>query len=84
MTIDPRWAIFISLALAIMQFTSASTSLLTDMGFSPVEIKRMLAWMQYFGGVGNLVVAALAGIPSKNNTTGMLTNTILHTAPKPP
>jgi hypothetical protein len=81
MTIDPRWCIFLSLALAIMQFLGTASAQLVDAGIDPVSVKHMLAWFSIFAGVGNLVVAALAGIPSKDNTTGMLTNTLLGKKP---
>lgn len=67
-----------------MQFTTTSTTTLIDMGLDPTTVKRLLAGFSYFGGVGNLIVAALAGIPSKDNTTGMLTNTLLHKEPPKP
>ena len=81
MTIDPRWCIFISLGLAIMQFLGTASAQLIDAGMNPTTVKHFLAWLSIFSGVGNLVVAALAGIPSKDNTTGMLTNTLLGKKP---
>jgi len=64
-----------------MQFFTTSSALLIDTGMDPVTVKHMLAWFSIFSGIGNLVVAALAGIPSKDNTTGMLTNTVLGKKP---
>lgn len=72
MTIDPRWSIFLALALALLSYLVGIGSLLTDAGLDPVTTKRILAVISIFLGMGNTVNAVLSGIPSKNNTTGFL------------
>lgn len=72
MTIDPRYSIFLSLALAIMGFLAGAGSQFTDLGMEPHTVKAVLALVTLFIGIGNSVNAVLAGIPAPNSTTGFL------------
>lgn len=72
MTIDPRWSICLSVALAILAFISSSSALLVDTGMDPTTVKHVLAWGALAGGIGNCINAVLTGIPSKDNTTGFI------------
>ena len=72
MTIDPRWSIFLSVALAVLAFLSSSSGLLVDTGMDPVQVKHFLAWSALVNGIGNCVNAVLTGIPSKDNSTGFI------------
>jgi hypothetical protein len=79
-TLDPRWSIFGSLFLALLAYFVGVGSLLTDAGWDPITIKHVMAYATIFLGGGNTIVAVLAGIPSKNSTTGFL---VSPPAPKP-
>lgn len=72
MTIDPRYSIFLSLALAIMGFLAGAGSQFTDLGMQPQTVRALLALLTLFIGMGNAVNAVLAGIPAPNSTTGFL------------
>ena len=79
MTLDPRWSIFLSIALAILAFLSGAGASFTDLGLSPMEVKAILAMITLVLGIGNSVNAVLAAIPSK---TGQSAGFYL--GPKPP
>ena len=64
MTLDPRWSIFLSLALAILAFLAGSGAAFGDLGLSPTEVKRILAGITILLGIGNAVNAVLGAIPS--------------------
>ncbi len=72
MTIDPRWSIALSLFLAAGGFLSGAGALLTDTGIDPTTIKHFLAWDALTVGLGNVILAILTGIPSKDNQTGFI------------
>ncbi len=72
MTLDPRYSIILSLLLAGGGFLSGSAALLTDTGLDPTTIKHFLAWDALGTGMGNVVLAVLTGIPSKDNKTGFI------------
>ena len=69
MTIDPRWSIFLSIALAVLAFLSGAGSQFTDLGLQPVTVKAVLALITIFLGLGNAINAVLAAIPSKPGQT---------------
>ena len=72
MTLDPRWSIILSLILALGGFLTGSAALLADTGLDPLTIKHFLAWDALATGAGNVVLAVLTGIPSKDNQTGFI------------
>lgn len=72
MTIDPRWSIFLSLFLAILGFLAGAGSQFTDLGLQPAMVKALLSLITLALGIGNAINAVLAGIPSKDNTTGFI------------
>lgn len=72
MTLDPRWSMFLSLGLAILGFLAGAGSQFTDLGMSPTAVKAALSLCTLLLGIGNAVNAVLAGIPSKDATTGFL------------
>ena len=72
MTLDPRWSIFLSLGLAILGFLAGAGSQFTDLGLSPTAVKATLSLITLCLGIGNAVNAVLAGIPSKDSTTGFI------------
>jgi hypothetical protein len=72
MTIDPRWSIFLSAALAILAFLSGATAAFADLGLSPGEVKAVVAADTLLLGIGNCINTVLAGIPSKDNQTGFI------------
>ena len=80
MTLDPRWSIFLSLFLAICGVLAGSSGTLSDLGLDPHQAKAIIAVVTLFMGIGNAVNAVLAGIPSKDSTTGF----IVKGRPKPP
>jgi len=69
MTLDPRWSVWLSIALAVLAFLSGAGAQLTDLGLSPGEVKAVLAAIALTLGVGNAINAVLAAIPSKPGDT---------------
>jgi len=67
MTVDPRYSVYLSIALAIMAYISGASATLADTGMDPHTIKHMLAWITLLLGIGNSVNAVLAMIPSGPN-----------------
>ena len=72
MTIDPRWSICLSLALAILGVLAGGASQFTDLGLDIHTVKAIQASIILLLGVGNAINTVLTGIPSKNNTTGFI------------
>lgn len=72
MTIDPRWSMALGLLLALMGYFAGIGGLLTDAGLDPVFAKHLLSWVLIAFGALSTVNTFLAGIPSKNSTTGFL------------
>ncbi len=79
MTLDPRWSIFLGLALALMGYFAGIAGLLTDAGWDPVLVKHVLSYTLILFGALNTVQAFISGVPSKNSTTGFIVS-----PPKPP
>lgn len=71
MTIDPRWAIYLSLAISFWNFFTGYSGL-GDLGLDPAELKHVIAWGGLLVGFAGIANAALAGIPSKDNRTGFI------------
>jgi len=69
MTLDPRWSIFLSIALAICGFLAGAGSQFTDLGLDPKVVKAVLALITLMMGIGNAVNAVLAAIPSASGQT---------------
>lgn len=67
MTIDPRWSFFLSLFLGVLGFVGGAGSQFTDLGLSPDQVKHLLAACALLMGLGNVVNAALAAIPSPSD-----------------
>ena len=82
MTLDPRWSICLSLVLAVLAYLAGIGPLLTDLGLSAVQVKVAMALISIMVGLGNTVNAVLAGIPSKNSTTGFIVSPPKTDAPK--
>jgi len=70
MTIDPRYSVWLSIILAILAFLSGTGSQLTDLGFTPHQVKAILAGLMILLGIGNAVNAVLGAIPSKSGPDG--------------
>lgn len=71
MTLDPRWAIGLSLVISFWNFFT-SYSGLSDLGIDPVTLKHIVAWGGLIIGFAGIANAMLAGIPSKDNKTGFI------------
>lgn len=71
MTIDPRWSIILSLLLGIVGFIVAIPDW-ANSGIDPTTVKHLVWWLGVGVGIGNIINAGLAGIPSKDNQTGFL------------
>ena len=69
MTIDPRWSIGLSLALAILAFLAGSGAAFADLGLDAHTVKATLAGITILLGIGNAVNAVLGAIPSKPGQT---------------
>jgi hypothetical protein len=82
MTLDPRWSVFLSLALAILGFLSGAGGQFTDLGLSPITVKAVLALVTLFIGVGNAVNAVLGMIPASKNINPAEANKF-YLGPKP-
>lgn len=72
MTVDPRWSIYLGLFLSILGYLAGVGALLTDAGLEAHTVKVVMAIIMIIFGIGNSVNSFLAGIPSKNNTTGFI------------
>jgi len=72
MTLDPRWAIFLTLFIAILNFLSGATSSFTDLGMSPIEVKHLMAAINLTAGILGIIATVLTGIPSKDSKTGFI------------
>jgi len=79
MTIDPRWSMGLGLLLALMGYFAGIGGLLTDAGWDPTLAKHVLSYVLIAFGALSTVNTFLAGVPSKNSTTGFLVS-----PPKPP
>jgi hypothetical protein len=79
MTLDPRWSIFLSLALAILAFLGGAGTSFVGLGLTPGEVKAILAWDTLLLGIGNSVNAVLGAIPSKTGSSAGF-----YLGPKPP
>ncbi len=71
MTLDPRWSVFLSLTLAVLGFLVGAGSQFTDLGFSPGQVKAILAGDTLLLGIGNAVNAVLGMIPSPSDPKSM-------------
>ena len=71
MTLDPRWSVFLSLTLAVLGFLVGAGSQFTDLGFSPGQVKAILAGDALLLGIGNAVNAVLGMIPSPSDPKSM-------------
>lgn len=72
MTIDPRWAVGLTLFIAILNFLSGATTSFTDLGLSPVDVKHLMAAINLAAGILGIIATVLTGIPSKDNKTGFI------------
>lgn len=72
MTLDPRWATFLVLFIAILNFLAGAGPQLTDLGMTPDGIKHLIAGINLSGGVLGIIASFLAGVPSKDSTTGFI------------
>ena len=70
-TLDPRFSIFLSIGLAAIGFMVALPDW-SGSGIDPATVKHIVWWGGVVGGIGNIINAALAGVPSKNNYTGFI------------
>lgn len=67
MTVDPRWSVWLSVALSVIGFLTGAGAQFTDLGLSATQVKAILALSTLLLGVGNAVNAVLAAIPSKSD-----------------
>lgn len=72
MTLDPRWAIGLTLFIAILNFLSGMGSQFTDLGLDAQHLKALMALISIFAGILGIVNTVLTGIPSKDNKTGFI------------
>lgn len=72
MTIDPRWATFLTLFIAVLNFLTGAGTQFTDLGMSAAQLKATMALITLLAGILGLINTILVGIPSKDNTTGFL------------
>ena len=72
MTVDPRWSIYLAVAIALLSYIAGAGALLTDAGLDPTLLKHMLAVISLIVGAASTVNAVLTGIPSKDNHTGFI------------
>jgi len=79
-TIDPRWATFMVIAIALGNFLAGATAQWTDLGLTADQIKHGVAAWNLGGGALGIIAGFLAGVPSKDSQTGF----IIKAPPKPP
>lgn len=72
MTIDPRWAIFLTLFITILNFLSGAGSSFTDLGMTPTDVKHVMAAINLGAGILGIIATVLTGLPSKDNQTGFI------------
>lgn len=58
-TINPKWTLILTIALAILGFLAGASSQFTDMGLSEHWVKFILAWFTLVLGIGNAANSVL-------------------------
>lgn len=65
-TVDLKWILILSMALAVLGFLGGAGSQFTDLGLSPIQVKAVIALFVILLGVGNAINSVLIAFGMNN------------------